>query len=236
MADAGRRNSQASQPSQVSGPGASLDGVDVSKMDPEELAEAEEVAARAAAKLALAKKAKLRKALRVNTKRFFEAAKAGDVGELKDVVANGVGVDAEGGVGPTTKPEAVGFRALHFAASGGEEGHVEALAYLLEQGADVHAATVGKGWTALDFAAFWGRDAAVTWLLEWGADPAHLDASGRTAREKAVFRKHGVVITVLDDWTAAAAAAAVAGGSYDTYSAMQMQRYGGGGGGGAAAT
>ena len=193
-------------------------------MDPEELAEQEELAAKAAAKVALAKQAKERKALIANRKRFFAAAKVGDLEEIQDVLANGVLVNDLGGVGPTTDPAAVGFTALHFAASGGDEGHMAVLAHLLEQGADVHAATAKEGWTALDFAAFWGRDSAAAWLLEWGADPTHLDTSGRTAREKAFFRSHDAVLTVIDDWVRATEAAIAAGGTYDTLSAQQQQK------------
>ena len=114
MAEAGlRRGSRLSQTSgqqsQVSGAHSGTDGgKDPSKMDPEELAEQEELAAKAAAKVALAKQAKERKALIANRKRFFAAAKVGDLEEIQDVLANGVLVNDLGGVGPTTDPAAVG--------------------------------------------------------------------------------------------------------------------------------
>lgn len=165
----------------------------------EDADDAERQAQRAAAKLALKKKAQMEAAMRENVAQLFEAAKAGDADNVQLALDGGVHPDTIGGVSPTVDPKHVGYRALHFAAAGADESHVACIDLLLGAGADVNAAT-HSGWSALHFAAFWGRAAAAQRLLEWGASASQADGTGRTAHAKAVFRRHTGVVQLLEMW------------------------------------
>ena len=101
---------------------------------------------------------------------LHEAARKGDVEEVKRLLDNGADVWAQD----------MGTTALYWAAF----DHVEVVKVLLEHGANVWAKGT-DGWTALHNAAFRGRGDIVTVLLEHGADVWARDKEGRTPRDVA---------------------------------------------------
>ena len=114
---------------------------------------------------------------------LHEAARKGDVEEVKRLLDNGANVWAQDYGGTT---------ALYWAAF----RHVEAVKVLLEHGADVGARDE-DGKTALFFAAQNGNVDVVKVLLEHGADVEAKDKDGWTALHRAVWKGRGAVVTVL---------------------------------------
>ena len=76
-------------------------------------------------------------------------------------------------------------------------GEIDAIAHLLEMGADVNAQD-DNGQTALMGAAYYGRSVAVKMLIEKGRADVNLkDNNGRTALSIAVQREHRVIVVLL---------------------------------------
>lgn len=106
----------------------------------------------------------------VMRRKWFEAARDGDIATVRKLLARGADVNAANGDDCT---------ALHEAA---QCGHAELVALLVEAGADVNASGVG-GWTPLHMAAAFACDKAVKVLVIAGADIEARDAEWRTPRE-----------------------------------------------------
>ncbi|KAJ1461969.1 ankyrin repeat-containing domain protein [Pelagophyceae sp. CCMP2097] len=135
------------------------------------------------------------------------AAKEGDVGMVKALIALGAKIGA-------TAPD--GANALHFAAQHGQAAVARAL---LESGAHADK-RVRAGGTALHFAAQHGSADVAAALLEGGADPHILDFEGRTAAD-IVKKKGGEIVAVLR-WYATRphAAPAASTASEEIYAAL----------------
>jgi ankyrin repeat protein len=82
---------------------------------------------------------------------------------------------------------------LHIAAEG---GHMKAMTWLIEQGADVGACANYEK-TVLQHAAKEGHVAALEWLLDQGADVQAADNSGNTALHSATLNGHVAAMEVL---------------------------------------
>ena len=82
---------------------------------------------------------------------------------------------------------------LHEAAAG---GHLQTVATLIEEGADVNARDE-SGKTPLHHAAANGHGQTVATLLDLAADPALVDTQGRTARDYALQNGHGATAEKL---------------------------------------
>ena len=112
------------------------------------------------------------------------AALAGDLAQLRDVLATGVDLEA---------PDEEGWTALHGAAFHGRTACLEAL---LAAGASVHSVDE-DGWTALSFTA--GRNpeniACVRALIAAGADVNH--DFGQTPFSIALFWGHRRILKIL---------------------------------------
>lgn len=104
-------------------------------------------------------------------KDIWTAAAEGDVGVLEAHKRVGTDLDAQ-------QPD-FGMTALAVAAGSGQQ---RALAWLLENGADVHAWNRDGG-TALHAAAFMGNAGGAAVLLDKGADPDAPDGNGATPRD-----------------------------------------------------
>ncbi|KAL4546936.1 hypothetical protein Ndes2526B_g07738 [Nannochloris sp. 'desiccata'] len=89
-----------------------------------------------------------------------------------------------------------GFTALHAAAIG---GHRDAVLWLCQRGADVHALK-NDGWddTALHYAAARGDLGTAQVLLSYGADPSPVNAYAATPAELARKRRHEKLANLLD--------------------------------------
>jgi len=130
---------------------------------------------------------------------IIEAARRGDVVELKRLLEQGADVNSSRGDGMT---------ALHFAA---ERGDGEVVRILLQAGADVAAGTRIGHYTPLHLASRGGYVAVATSLLETGADaratttnsgstPLHLAASsaGGGAELIALLAEHGADVNARE--------------------------------------
>lgn len=98
---------------------------------------------------------------------WMDAARAGDVVALQDMLNRGMAIDARSAQGRT---------ALFCAASSGRE---EVVRVFLAAGAEVDAKSEA-GWTPLMVAAFWDHKDIVTILLDAGADVLAADNEGMT--------------------------------------------------------
>ncbi|KAL4527944.1 hypothetical protein Ndes2526B_g07735 [Nannochloris sp. 'desiccata'] len=89
-----------------------------------------------------------------------------------------------------------GFTALHAAAIG---GHRDAVLWLCQRGADVHALK-NDGWddTALHYAAARGDLGTAQVLLSYGADPSPVNAYAATPAELSRKRRHEKLANLLD--------------------------------------
>src|SRR5262245_26656349 len=90
---------------------------------------------------------------------FLEAAKKGDVTELKKLLDQGVKVDSTNKYGVT---------ALGFACS---KGHLDAVQLLVERGANVNAEDTFYNATPISWAIENGHNDIVKYLLQKGANP-----------------------------------------------------------------
>lgn len=121
-------------------------------------------------------------------KEFIKAAKAGDVGKLRALLASDeslLGVrDADGST------------ALHCATW---KGHLETVVYLLEAGCDVHVHNTNEHWgtTALHAAAHANHAAIVQVLIDAGADVNATDLQGRTPLNHTAFHKAKAAAKIL---------------------------------------
>ncbi|GMU52170.1 MAG: hypothetical protein AMXMBFR33_13160 [Candidatus Xenobia bacterium] len=120
-------------------------------------------------------------ALASPAERFLEAAEAGDLQTMSRIH---VRVDCRDDEGETALMEAA------------EEGHLEVVRWLLEQGArpNLHD---DEGETALIEAAEEGRRDVVALLLDWGAFINAHNHRGRTALMEAVTEGHTEVVALL---------------------------------------
>ena len=88
----------------------------------------------------------------------------------------------------------VGLKAIHMAA---RNGHLDVVAVLAAQGADVNSRTERQE-TALISAAIWGQSAMCSQLLSLGADPAATNRFGKTALDKAREEGEAECVAALD--------------------------------------
>ncbi|UYL10186.1 ankyrin repeat domain-containing protein [Bdellovibrio sp. SKB1291214] len=79
-----------------------------------------------------------------------------------------------------------------------KSGDIQALGdYLSTHKSEINAVDE-KGYTALIYAAYYGQEQAVTYLLKKGADPCVKDKRGNTATLGAIFKGHlGIAKTLL---------------------------------------
>lgn len=137
---------------------------------------------------------------------LLEAAAAGHVERIQDLLASGASVEARDTIGRT---------ALILAAS---EGHVEAVKVLLEKGSDVNAANQ-YGATALQFAVTNSKAEVVAILIDHGAGltlrgrPALFAASSPEVAK--VFLDHGVDVNIRDSTGTTALMFAAGTGRHD---------------------
>eukprot|EP00090_Calanus_glacialis_P034374 TRINITY_DN57688_c0_g1_i1.p1 TRINITY_DN57688_c0_g1~~TRINITY_DN57688_c0_g1_i1.p1 ORF type:complete len:175 (+),score=49.99 TRINITY_DN57688_c0_g1_i1:70-594(+) len=80
---------------------------------------------------------------------------------------------------------------------GAMKGDTSKVREALEEGADVNSAANNKGSTSLHLASCEGHVEVVKLLLDHGADPNHLDRSGWSALDRAVWAGRMGVCTVL---------------------------------------
>jgi cytohesin len=116
------------------------------------------------------------------------ASSRGDLGAVKQHLANGMDVNAK---------DEDGFTPLHQAALG---GHKKIAELLIAKGADVNAKTKKAGQTPLHSSAFFGHKTVVELLIAKGAD-VNAKGSGTTPLDLAIIngeteiadllRKHG---------------------------------------------
>ncbi len=109
---------------------------------------------------------------------LHEAARAGDVKEVRRLLGLGALAHEADGTGHT---------ALHLAASA---GHLPVAEVLLKAGAPVDAASP-QGMTPLHLASGRGQEAMVRWLVDQGANPAARNLRGHTPVALAEDRGHG---------------------------------------------
>lgn len=115
---------------------------------------------------------------------LMQAAKAGDIETVKDLLHRGAALDTRSEKGKT---------ALHYAAA---NGHVEVVKLLLAQGAEIDARDV-EWHTPLMLAAIYGCNHTVQALVQAGADPAMKTKAGNTALVYAENNNHPLALAIL---------------------------------------
>ena len=115
---------------------------------------------------------------------LLAAAEAGDVPQIRKLLAEGADMNTKGSQGETP---------LHLAT---EKGHVLAVEALLLVGAEKDARDV-ECWTPLHFAAFRGQESVARLLIRAGADKNARDRIGDTPLHWAAFSGHAAVATAL---------------------------------------
>ena len=116
--------------------------------------------------------------------KLINAAKNGDIKNVKELLAKGADVGTKNKNGET---------ALHFAAW---DGHVDVVKVLIEKGADVDAKD-NDGKTALHWAALRGNVEVARVLIEKGADVGAKNEDGKTALHYAAQEGHVEIVKVL---------------------------------------
>nr|XP_057934086.1 ankyrin-3-like isoform X3 [Doryrhamphus excisus] len=118
---------------------------------------------------------------------YLRAARAGNLEKALDYLKNGVDINI---------CNQNGLNALHLAS---KEGHVEVVAELLQQGANVDAATKQKGNTALHIASLAGQTEVVKELVSHGANINAQSQNGFTPLYMAAQENHLDVVQFLLD-------------------------------------
>ena len=151
-----------------------------------------------------------------NTREFFEFAAPADVAAALRDGADPDAADRDGrtplhhaavhgngemaamliGAGARQRADRFGWWPLHCAAAAA--GRPDAIAPLLDAGAGTDVRT-GRGITPLHFAAMHGTHGSVRALLAAGADPAVVDAAGRTPLGCALEAGHREAALLLRD-------------------------------------
>ena len=131
------------------------------------------------------------------SRELVAAARAGDLGRLRAVLAWGCDVDGSDDDGPPDGEER--WTALFYAVRGGRLDLVDAL---LDAGASVDRADL-DGWTALQLAAEAGRLGCLRRLLQAGAAPDREDLDALTPLMYAAMGGHTAVCDALLDAGAA---------------------------------
>lgn len=116
---------------------------------------------------------------------LMQAAKAGEVEAVKDLLHRGAALDARSEKGKT---------ALHYAAA---HGHVEVVRLLLEKGAEIDARDL-EWHTPLMLAAIYGCNHTVQALVQAGADPAIKTKAGNTAMLYAENNNHPLALAIIN--------------------------------------
>jgi uncharacterized protein len=139
---------------------------------------------------------------------LLRAAKTFDVEAMQLLIAHGARVDLpnDSGIAPVMAaaglgssecdPRGYGPGIPHYETSDVQRKSIEALAVLVDAGADVNARTLEergrrRGQTALFGAAFWGWNDVVAYLVEHGARIDAVDTEGRTPVDAAMGRAGG---------------------------------------------
>jgi ankyrin repeat protein len=126
---------------------------------------------------------------------LIDAAKQGDVEQVKDLMRRGADVGARSEKGKT---------ALHYAAA---NGHVEVVKFLLTNGAEVDARD--RDWhTPLMLAAIYGCNHTVQALISAGADVHARTLAGNSAMVYAENNQHPLTLALLKKAERAKAASA----------------------------
>ncbi|XP_055360038.1 ankyrin-3-like isoform X23 [Betta splendens] len=118
---------------------------------------------------------------------YLRAARAGNLEKALDYLKNGVDINI---------CNQNGLNALHLAS---KEGHVEVVAELIKQGANVDAATKQKGNTALHIASLAGQTDVVKELVTHGANVNAQSQNGFTPLYMAAQENHLEVVQFLLD-------------------------------------
>lgn len=128
------------------------------------------------------------KALPEPVKKLFESINAGNIDDVKALLAQGVPVDSLDDHGMTP---------LQHAAY---KGIQELCELFLNHGADVNAHAHDHGYTALMFAALTGNKNIIKMLLEHGAKPYMENSVNRTAAQMAAFVGQHEVVSLINNF------------------------------------
>jgi cytohesin len=120
-----------------------------------------------------------------NTESLFEAAKKGDIEQVRKLITAGVDVNAKDKKGQTP---------LHFAA---RHGHEQIARLLIARGADVNVNMAGESWTPLLDAASTGQTKLVKLLLQKGAKVDVGDDYGYTPLYYAIWSEDQEMVRML---------------------------------------
>ncbi|KAL2644546.1 hypothetical protein R1flu_012133 [Riccia fluitans] len=119
------------------------------------------------------------------TKEFLEAARYGDLEDVKTIVAQGVRLDSSDDQGRT---------ALHMASA---NGHLEVVQYLISQGGDVNAKNAEDN-TPLHYAALNCHVPVLQELIAKGSDAAALNKHDRSPLDEALGRNNLAVVEAIN--------------------------------------
>jgi ankyrin repeat protein len=121
---------------------------------------------------------------------FMKAASTSDVALMKILLEHGADPGIATKNGTTALMLAAGLEWREIASLGTEQESLEAIALLVERGADVNAANA-LGETALHGAAERGADQIVQWLVDHGARLDAKNAAGRMPIDEAMGQANG---------------------------------------------
>ncbi|KAL3676866.1 hypothetical protein R1sor_026814 [Riccia sorocarpa] len=119
------------------------------------------------------------------TREFLEAARYGDLEDVKAMVAQGVRLDSLDEQGRT---------ALHMASA---NGHLDVVQYLISQGADVNAKNAEDN-TPLHYAALNCHIPVLQELIVKGSDAAALNKHDRSPLDEALGRNNLAVVEAIN--------------------------------------